>query len=180
MVVSAVGWVVVVANVGTRLSVSGSTTVSKSEGNDLAGALFLREGSWDGFPSCAAPEEASWCSLLPLPHLQKEWMKWSNVTVGGPALLLLPQSNPNGGRGSFLVSASCDFLHHPSVRCQGGEQSQSARRANSLSYFCHIRMMLGEADGNCAALSITHCDVLVSCVGSKKGRSSVEFSHCRL
>lgn len=95
-------------------------------------------------------------SHLPHAHLQKEGMKWSNVTVGGTALLLLPQSNPNGGRGSFLVGDSCDFLHHPCVRCQGGEQSQSARRANSLSYICHKRMMLEVADGNCAALSITH------------------------
>lgn len=117
-------------------------------------------------------------SHLPLPHLQKEGMKWCNVTVGGTALLPLPlplvRSNPNGGHSSFLVGAT------PRVRCQGGEQSQSARRANSLSCFCHTRMMLGEADGNCAALSITHCDVFVSCVGSKKGRGSVEFSHCRL
>lgn len=127
------------------------------------------------------PDGSSYLSShLLLPHLQKEGMKWSNVTVEGTALLLPPQSNPNGGRGSFLVDASCDFLHHPRVRCQGGEQSQSARRANSLSYFCHTRMMLGEADGNCAALSITHCDVFVSCVGSKKGRGPVKFSHCRL
>lgn len=48
-----------VAKAGARLSVAGSTSVSKSEGNDLPGALFLCEGSSDGFPSCAAPEEAS-------------------------------------------------------------------------------------------------------------------------
>lgn len=46
----------VVANVGTCLSVSESTPVSKSEGNDLPGALFLCEGS------------SRWISFLMGPH----------------------------------------------------------------------------------------------------------------